>query len=200
MSKRPPGFVLFLALWTTFCAVTCAACVLQFFGGEVGSGVVSGTIAFFNISNCPDTWTEYTALRGRVPVGLVASGTLEASVGTALTNTENRAVGQHNHSFTPDVHSHTADISHGHSVSDPGHSHTYVQVNYASLFASGSVLGADTTGHNATTTTDSTGITVNNFSGTIPTSSVAATGTVGQAGTIVGTNSPYVQLLACRKN
>ncbi len=66
----------------------------------------SGSVAFFNLSACPSGWTELTSARGRYIVGLPAGGTLGATVGTALSNQENRPVGQHTH-----------------EVNDPGHTH-----------------------------------------------------------------------------
>ena len=72
-----------------------------------GDGLPKGTIAFFNLSACPSGWTEKTELKGRYPVGLPNSGTLGQSVGTALTNGENRSVGQHNHGVTDPGHDHS---------------------------------------------------------------------------------------------
>lgn len=129
------------------------------------SGIPSGMVAFFTAS-CPSGWSEYTALRGRYAVGLVSGGALEGTVGTALTNQENRAVGQHTH-----------------NVTDPGHTHTY---NYPqSTGESGSVYTNGNPAVQATSTTSgssTTGITIAN-SGSVP-----------------GTNAPYIQLMACKKN
>ncbi len=71
-----------------------------------GDSLPKGTIAFFNLSSCPSGWAEKTELKGRYPVGLPTAGTLGQSVGTALTNGENRAVGQHSHGVTDPGHSH----------------------------------------------------------------------------------------------
>lgn len=62
-----------------------------------GGSAPSGAVMFFNLSSCPSGWSELTAARGRYPVGLPSGGTLGATVGTALSNTENRPVGQHTH-------------------------------------------------------------------------------------------------------
>ncbi len=70
------------------------------------SVVPSGMVLFFNLSACPSGWTELTSARGRYIVGLPAGGTLGATVGTALSNQENRPVGQHTH-----------------TINDPGHNH-----------------------------------------------------------------------------
>lgn len=56
--------------------------------------------------DCPTPgYTEYTAARGRYVVGVPENGTDEATVGTALTDLEDRPVGEHSHDL-PD-HSHT---------------------------------------------------------------------------------------------
>ena len=64
-------------------------------------GVPTGMIAFFAAA-CPSGWTEYTALRGRAVVGTPAGGTNAGTVGTPLSNLENRA-----HAHTGPSHSHT---------------------------------------------------------------------------------------------
>ena len=51
-----------------------------------------GLIAAFN-GSCPSGWREMTALRGRMIVGLVDGGTLNATSGLALTNVELRRGG-----------------------------------------------------------------------------------------------------------
>ncbi|MBY5991211.1 hypothetical protein [Ferrimonas balearica] len=63
-----------------------------------GSLVPKGVIAFFSGEPpCPAGWTEYTELRGRYAVGLVAGGNLGAVVGSALNDRENRPTGNHTH-------------------------------------------------------------------------------------------------------
>lgn len=127
------------------------------------SGIPTGMVAFFAVASCPTGWAEYTAMRGRYGVGLVSSGTLEGTTGTALTNTENRAVGQHSH-----------------SVTDPGHTHVYSQmVNTGSGFISN---GSAIDGSPTSTSSATTGISIAN------------------SGSVAGTNAPYIQLLACKKN
>ena len=73
-------------------------------------GVPANAVIFIPATSCPAGYTEYTTLRGRYAVGLPLNGTSAATVGTALTNTENRAVGQHTHSLTDPGHSHEARI------------------------------------------------------------------------------------------
>ena len=126
------------------------------------AGVPSGAVNFFNLSSCPSGWTELTGARGRYLIGLPASGTLAGTAGTALTNLENRATGQHNH-----------------GVTDPGHSHS---VGYGP--AGGNVWwpGASDYHQGNTTSSNTTGITIDN------------------AGSVAGTNAPYIQLLVCQKD
>ncbi len=123
-------------------------------------GIPSGAVMFFNLSACPSGWTELTSARGRYIVGLPAGGTLAATVGTALSNQENRPVGQHSH-----------------TINDPGHSHDSTEA-----IGSGTDVGGGTKSPFGYYNDGYTGITINN------------------AGTVAGTNAPYIQLLACQKN
>ncbi len=66
------------------------------------SGTPAGTVVFYNGAACPTGWTEYTAARGFTIVGLPASGTLNGTVGTALTNLLDRT-----HTHTGSSHAHT---------------------------------------------------------------------------------------------
>lgn len=68
---------------------------------------ITGMIAYFNLSACPQGWSEYTSLRGRYAVGMPLSGTLEATVGSALTDQEARAAGAHTHSQDGTVNAET---------------------------------------------------------------------------------------------
>lgn len=124
----------------------------------------AGMVAFFNLASCPAGWTEFTTARGRYIVGLPLSGTLAGTAGTALTDLENRAVGQHNHTIT-----------------DPGHSHTR-----PNLLTTGAGKDYTATGGFAT--------------GTVGSNSSATGITIDNAGTVAGTNAPYIQLLACQKS
>ncbi len=60
-----------------------------------------GLIGFFK-TECPNGWTEYTAARGRGIVGLPTSGTTELTVGTVLSDVEDRG-----HTHTGPSHTHT---------------------------------------------------------------------------------------------
>lgn len=127
-----------------------------------------GMIAYFNQSQCPSGWTEVVSARGRYVVGLVQGGTLAAQVGTALTNQQNRAVGQHTH-----------------AVIDPGHAHV-VDYDTEQLANLGNTIGG----------TKQQG---GSDSGTKNTRTAFTGISIANAGTVPGTNAPYIQLLTCRK-
>src|SRR5437870_11076102 len=60
-------------------------------------GWPTGAIIMIDSGTCPTGFTEVTALRGRYAVGVPSGGTMAATVGTALTSTENRPAGAHTH-------------------------------------------------------------------------------------------------------
>jgi hypothetical protein len=74
---------------------------------------------------------------------------------------------------------------HTHTVNDPGHSHTVtIPEGGTSAFPATSFLRPATANEGSTS----------------PTTSTATTGiTIDQAGSVAGTNAPYLQLLACQK-
>lgn len=162
------GFIFALALLFAFKMVLAWTNPTQSPPGGSGTGIIpAGQVAFFNLSSCPSGWTELTSARGRYIVGLPSAGTLAGTAGTALSNLESRAVGQHTHTIT-----------------DPGHSHSF---GYSVPTTDGSVLNTNlgtAPGVRTITGTQSagTGITINN------------------AGSVSGTNAPYIQLLACQKS
>ena len=65
--------------------------------GSGSADIPTGAVMAFNLASCPSGWTELTSARGRYIVGLPSGGTLAGTAGTALSNQENRPVGQHNH-------------------------------------------------------------------------------------------------------
>lgn len=134
--------------------------------GAAGDALPAGAVSFFNLAACPSGWTELTAARGRYLVGVPSGGTLASTVGTALSNVENRPVGQHTHGLT-----------------DPGHVHT---------------MGIQASGTGA-----QSGLGAGNgvFVGTIYDTASATTGiTINNAGSVAGTNAPYLQLMVCQKS
>ena len=60
-----------------------------------------GLIMMIASGSCPTGWTEYTATRGRALVGVPSGGTVGGTVGTALTNLQDKT-----HTHTNPVHSH----------------------------------------------------------------------------------------------
>ncbi|MBM4251771.1 MAG: hypothetical protein FJ146_07350 [Deltaproteobacteria bacterium] len=133
--------------------------------GSTNAGLIpSGSVAYFNTSNCPAGWSELTAARGRTIMGLPAGGTLAGTVGTSLTNLSNRTITDvpaHTHSVAPPstvstdagAHTHTADPpptatsategAHTHSV-DPPSTLTDSQGNHSHTIG---VSGADDNNH-----------------------------------------------------
>ena len=61
-------------------------------GGSLPAGII-----VFTAGACPATWTEYAAAQGFAVVGLVAGGTAAGTVGTALTNLQDKT---HSHTYT----------------------------------------------------------------------------------------------------
>jgi hypothetical protein len=145
--------------------------------GTAGADAIApaGAVMFFDLAACPAGWTAFDAARGRSLVGLTDGGSLGAAVGTALSDQENRAVGQHAHEVS--------DPGHGHSVRGHGGS---LRVPSANISMAGRAT-VDVTlppSPNAAT------------SGIVP----AQTGvTVDPSGAVPGTAAPYLQLLPCKK-
>ncbi len=83
------------------------------------TSVPSGAVVFFNLPTCPSGWTEHTAVRGRVVVGLTAGGTLGGwAVATSLSDLESR------------THTHTYSVT-GPTGAAGGHNHIWSQVQAA---------------------------------------------------------------------
>lgn len=67
-----------------------------------------GTVAFFAREECPKGWREFVPARGRYIVGLNQRDNLLQSVGTALSDKENRPAGAHTHPLSGSgAHTHT---------------------------------------------------------------------------------------------
>jgi len=142
---------------------------------ESGSGIIpAGMVMFYSTaSTCPTGWAEYTEARGLYVVSLNSGGTLASTVGTVLSNAENRAVGQHTHAISDPTHTPTV---YGKRVP----SGTSAQITYStSLGPDGSVPMVSAVDVFGNTTT---GITIT------------------ASGTTAGTNAPYIQLLVCKKS
>ena len=149
------------------------------------AGVPSGVIAFM-AGSCPSGWSEYTAARGRYVVGVPSGGTVAGTQGTALTNQENRAVGQHTHTFSGSAlgnHNHTQD-SHIH-YAPQGWSNSGL-FNYVARGGNGNRVD------------------IQSAAGTTATNQSAAAGTPAgtnaNSGSVASTNAPYIQLTVCQKD
>jgi hypothetical protein len=161
--------------------------------------IPAGAVMYFNLAACPTGWQELTASQGRYLVGRPNGGTLGATVGTALTDEENRAVGQHNHDVTDPGHSHgVTDPGHSHGVTDPGHTHSIRLDDAVSGAGHIEDTGADErTG--MSTGSNTTGISINSNSTSISINAGSTGLTISNSGSTGGTNAPYLQLLVCQK-
>ena len=141
---------------------------------EIEGGVSSGAVMYFNLASCPLGWSELIEAQGRYIVGLPSGGTLAGTTGTALTDGEDRAVGQHNHGAS----SASAGSHNGHI--------TDVSAQPANVGGTGAMWR-----QNSGSYTDPDSNALGAHSHTI---------TVNNAGSVVGTNAPYIQLLVCQKD
>lgn len=136
------------------------------------NGVPKGLIAYTASSSAPTGWAEYTAARGRCIVGVPSGGTLAGTVGTALTNQQNK------------THSHT------------GPSHTHPQNTSGTQFATSAefVVATSTSGQIMYTTTGGAG------TGYVMQSGVQAGGTGSTGDASLGDFFAYIQLLGIQKS
>lgn len=163
---------------------------LAFSCGTPGGGSLpSGIVAAFNVA-CPSGWTEVTAAQGRVIVGLPSGGTMSGTVGTALTNLQDKT---HSHTYT-DVVNHTHVVN----VTDNGHTHLTQRYPTATGSSSGFTIDtsmsgtlADNTLPTKTATTGITAATVNPAGG-------VATGTTATKAT--SDVLSYIQFRYCSKD
>lgn len=146
--------------------------------------VPSGAVMFFNLESCPSGWHELTEARGRYLVGLTDGGTLAGTVGTALSDLENRAVGKHAHGIN--------DPGHSHGVNDPGHRH-----NMNWVAEPGNDVGdEDGDPHFLEMSCNRTAVTTTGISIKNQTTGIS----INYAGSVDGTNAPYIQFLVCVKD
>jgi hypothetical protein len=178
-------------------------------GKAAKSQVPKGAISFFGGKKCPDGYKPYDAAAGRYIVGVPSGGAAKTTVGTALSDGENRAVGQHTHVVDDPGHLHAVtDPGHLHGVTDPGHVHV-AQAQAAPITGTASFPGVtrfhadqfDASGALGTMQVNSatTGISIQP-SVTGVSVNPAQTGiSLEAAGSTPGTNAPYIQLRACKK-
>lgn len=153
-------------------------------------------VGFMN-GDCPTGWTEYTTAGARYVVGLVASGTSTATVGTVLSVDENRAVGQHNH--TGDIAVTPSDAGHSHGITEPnagtGHNHTI-----GTAGGDGDDEGSARRNIEGSQASSSATTGVNPDPGAPGLSAASSTTTINNEGGVVGTNAPYLVLRPCEKD
>ncbi len=149
--------------------------------------VPSGTVAFFDLANCPTGWSELTEARGRTIVGLVGSaGTLKGQVGTALTDREDRT-----HSHSVPAATTGSDGAHNHRWYDNGtfsSSGSALPLGPAAVAAGGGFTFPNISTDSGPYYTDNEA--AHTHSITARTSGNANTSDV----------MPYVQLLVCRRD
>lgn len=180
-------------------------------GGGGGSGggsylIPPGAIVLFAAA-CPTGWTEYIAARGRALVGVPSGGTLEGTVGTALTNLGTRTISTvashlhaagtlaadnestHTHADGTLVNSselaHTHDVNPANTTSAAGTSHNHAVNPPQTTSAGGNTFHT----HSGTTNSDSHAHDIQVFT---TTGSALVTPAVGTA-TAGGTNSGAIQ-------
>ena len=172
-----------------------------------GDSTPAGTIAYFDLTTCPAGWSEVPSAKGRYLVGTQNSANKNLTVGQALGDGENRAVGLHNHGVSDPGHAHGVwDGGHAHGVWDPGHSHrsySYLPSwipdhprGWSLGVPSGPLDGWEWYG----TTGSVTGIGIYGSGANV---AIYGSGTgigINNAGSVAGTNAPYVEFLVCRKN
>lgn len=174
-----------------------------------GSASMPANILTFANVACPSGYADFN-MAGFYPVG--ATTGLGGTVGTALTNNENRATGNHTHSASGTVN--VSNGNHTHTVTDVGHVHTsdtqaasnfgkepvwtyyaedppYWDWDYPAPWYRGRQVGS------SSSSTSGTNYTVS--SAAISASGSVDSFTIDNGGAGTGTNAPYRQLRVCRK-
>jgi hypothetical protein len=155
---------------------------------------------FFNSAACPAGWSDLVAGQGRYLVGMPPSGTLGATIGTALGDEENRAVGQHSHSSSVSatglsVSANTTGIA----VSDQGHQHGVFTAGGSNPWYGLTTFGGTTTA-GSNTDVAKAAIVVTDPGHGHAVSDPGHSHTISNAGSVAGTNAPYVQFRVCQKS
>ena len=133
----------------------------------------------------PSGWSEYTSARGRMIVGLPASGTDGGTVGTALTDEQDKTkTGSHTHT-------------------GPSHSHQIHKLNWN---ANGNTQWEDSIYYGTSGTFDAdkymTWSLTTTGSNPIPVTNTSGTGNTGSGGVSVNTSDllAYIQLMTIKKD
>jgi len=172
-----------------------------------GDSTPAGTIAYFDLTACPSGWSDVPGAKGRYLVGTQNATNKNLTVGQALSDGENRAVGLHNHGVSDPGHAHGVwDPGHAHGVYDPGHAHqsySYLP-SWVPNHPQGWSLGVPSGPLDGWawygTTPSGTGIGIYG-SGTGIGIYGSGTGiSIINSGSVAGTNAPYIEFLVCRKN
>jgi hypothetical protein len=170
------------------------------------AGVPTGMLAL-STSTCPTGWSEYLPARGRYLLGLPAGGTNVATVGSELTNTENRPAGIHDHpgsSITVAINGDTGH-SHGGVPTEPNSGQGHRHGNAVLASGSGGDPGAVNFlyrffGVNSNTGTATTGVTFDASTSGIALQTTTPTTTLSNpSGSIAATNAPYIQYRVCER-
>jgi hypothetical protein len=151
----------------------------------VDSAAPSNLIAHFTGASAPFGWSEYTSARGRMIVGLPSGGTSAGTVGTALTNAQNKS----------------KSIDHTHT--GPSHSHQIqkfnvggnIQLQKSSHYGTSGTYTADAYMGVTSTTSAGTAIPLTNTSGTGNTDAMSANAAVVTADLLA-----YIQLMTIKKD
>ena len=192
---------------------------------SAANGVPSGAVMFFNLGSCPGGWSELDGngvpdARGRVVVGLPASGTLAGTVGSALSNLGTRTITDlpaHTHSINPPSTGSSSAGNHTHSGAGTGNAGGHNHDLQYKLGGGGSGVqnqfekwgddggsGWGTFNPNGTRITSSGShahsVTVNSAGSHAHTTDIGSftSGSTGSGS--VDVTAPYIQFLTCQKD
>jgi hypothetical protein len=166
---------------------------------DVAVGLPTGSVIFFDGSQCPAGWSPLDAARGRVIVGLPQGGTVKGTVGPPLTDLQDRG---HAHSVDPPRIDTTNDT----------HNHIWGEFLGGSLiwrsFTSGGSTtelvnwenGMDTAGAGHYPLSRSVNATRSYYTNRDTHGHSVDIGAVNSTGANISHVIPYIQLLVCRKD
>lgn len=94
-------------------------------GGGSGSGSTpAGAVMAFDLTSCPEGWSEYLPARGRFVRGIDGSGGVDPDGVRVPGHQQGDANKSHTHAVNDPGHAHSVyDPGHAHGVWDPGHAH-----------------------------------------------------------------------------